>query len=241
MRGCCVLVGGKKILVVEDDTSVREVITTSLEEAGFTVVGIGHGLRGLDLAKSGGYDLAVLDVILPGCSGTDICRELRRLPIEIGIIMLTDRGSEADRVLGLELGADDYLTKPFSARELVARVRAVLRRSSPQSKDSINEEKIRLGDIVVDPIGRSVTRAGKLLDLTVTEFDLLLFMAKNIDRAFSRGQLLQAVWGYSSDGYEATVNTHINRLRAKIEADPAEPRYIQTVRGVGYKCAAERS
>jgi DNA-binding response OmpR family regulator len=236
-----VLVVGKKILVVEDDTSVREVVVTTLQEAGFTVVGIGHGLRGLDLAKSGGYDLAVLDVLLPGCNGTDICRELRRTPLEIGIIMLTDRGSEADKVLGLELGADDYLTKPFSPRELVARVRAVLRRSTSKGETEPQSEKIILGDVVVDPVGRSVTRSGKLLDLTVTEFDLLFFMAKHLDRAFSRGQLLQAVWGYSSDGYEATVNTHINRLRAKIELDPADPRHIQTVRGVGYKCASEQA
>ena len=226
-----------KVLVVEDDASIRGLLSLHLKEAGFDVVETGNGLSGLELAKTGAYDLLVLDVMLPGCSGTDICKEIRRLAISTRIIMLTERASELDKVLGLEIGADDYVTKPFSIREVVARARAQLRRNNSAAEPK-KSECISLGKLTIDIGGHTVQLDGKEVDLTSTEFDLLHYLAKNAGRAFTRGQLLNAVWGYSADGYEATVNTHINRLRAKIERDPMAPQYIVTVRGVGYKCAS---
>lgn len=225
-----------KVLIVEDDSSIRGLLSLHLREAGFDVVEASNGLSGLDLAKSAAYDLLVLDVMLPGCSGTEICKEVRRLGIASRIIMLTERASEIDKVLGLEIGADDYVTKPFSIREVVARARAQLRKSY-SSTESKATESIAIGALLIDISGHSVKLDGKEVELTATEFDLLHYMAKYAGRAFSRGQLLNAVWGYSADGYEATVNTHINRLRSKIEDDPVTPKYIVTVRGVGYKCA----
>jgi DNA-binding response OmpR family regulator len=226
-----------KVLVVEDDSSIRELLVTHLREAGFHVAESSNGLAGLALAKTGAYDLLVLDLMLPGCSGLDICRELRKSNISSLILMLTERGSELDKVLGLEVGADDYVTKPFSVREIVARVRALFRRGVALQNEKAQTKQILLGALIVDPAARTVTNAGAEIELTATEFDLLVYLAENSGRAFSRTQLLNAVWGYASNGYEATVNTHINRLRAKIEADPVDPKYILTVRGIGYKCA----
>lgn len=225
-----------KVLIVEDDVSIRGLLALHLREAGFDIVETGNGLSGLELAKTGAYDLLILDVMLPGCSGTDICKEIRRLGSSSRIIMLTERASEIDKVLGLEIGADDYVTKPFSIREIVARARAQLRKTYSTTEQK-RSETITVGSLAIDVAAHTVKLEGVEVDLTTTEFDLLHYLAKNAGRAFTRGQLLNAVWGYSADGYEATVNTHINRLRSKIERDPMTPEFIVTVRGVGYKCA----
>jgi DNA-binding response OmpR family regulator len=225
-----------KVLIVEDDASIRGLLALHLKEAGFTIVETGNGLSGLELAKTGEYDLLILDVMLPGCSGTDICKEIRRLGTPSRIIMLTERASELDKVLGLEIGADDYVTKPFSIREIVARARAQLRKDRSAVEEK-RFETILVGSLAINVAAHTVQLDGVEVDLTSTEFELLHYLAKHAGRAFTRGQLLNAVWGYSADGYEATVNTHINRLRSKIERDPMTPEFIVTVRGVGYKCA----
>lgn len=206
-----------------------------LEELGFKVTRASDGIRGLELGLLDTFDLVILDVMLPGRNGVDICRELRTKKIRAPIMMLTSKGEEVDKVLGLEMGADDYVTKPFSIREICARVKALLRRSSPSTE--AHDVKIEIRGLMIDPTSHEVSLNGKTLELTSTEFDLLHYMAKSAGRAFSREQLLTGVWGYTSSAYEHTVNTHINRLRSKIEPDPANPTFIQTVWGVGYKCA----
>jgi DNA-binding response OmpR family regulator len=225
-----------KVLVVDDDSHIGELVKLHLEEAGFRVTHVMDGSRGYELARSGGYDLVVLDVMLPGKGGVDICRDLRAHKITSRIMMLTNRGEEIDKILGLELGADDYVTKPFSIREVVARAKALVRRDLGPSERLV--DPIVIGQISIDPTSRVVQLEGKALNLTSTEFDLLYFLAKHPGRAFSREHLLHAVWGYTSSAYEHTVNTHINRLRSKIEQNAAQPTYIQTVWGIGYKCAA---
>jgi DNA-binding response OmpR family regulator len=180
--------------------------------------------------------MMILDVMLPEVDGLEICRRLRGQGNNTPILMLTAKDAEIDRVLGLEMGADDYLTKPFSVRELQARVKAMLRRvelmSQPEPK---SKAPLSFGELAIDPDKRQVTLAGELLDLTSTEFDLLLYMASHPGMVFSRAQLLDNVWGYQHSGYEHTVNSHINRLRTKIEKDPSKPDYVLTVWGVGYK------
>lgn len=225
-----------RVLVVDDDHHIGELLTMHLEDMGLKVTHASDGLRGLELGLTDSYDLIMLDVMLPGKDGVEICRELRKNNIHAAILMLTFKGDEVDKILGLEIGADDYVTKPFSIREVCARVKALLRRSGADTEKK--EEKIELKELTVDPRAREVTVKGSLVELTSTEFDLLLYLAKSAGRAFSREQLLTAVWGYTSSAYEHTVNTHINRLRTKIEPDPANPTFIQTVWGVGYKCAA---
>ena len=223
----------KRVLVVEDDSSVRELLTQHLKDNGFLVTDTLDGNRGLELALSDSYDLVILDVALPGTDGMEICRQMRSKGIGAAVIMLTTRGEEIDKVLGLELGADDYMTKPFSPREVVARAKAVLRRIT--GEDVAAAKKIKVGDVEIDFGAHEALVRGVKLDLTSTEFDLLGFFVKNVGRTFSRDQLLNSVWGYTSSAYEHTVNTHINRLRAKIERDPSNPTYIHTVWGVGYK------
>ena len=223
----------KRVLVVEDDSSVREILVQHLKDNGFHVTDTLDGTRGLELALSDSYDLAILDVALPGKDGMEICRQMRAKGVGAAVIMLTTRGEEIDRVLGLELGADDYMSKPFSPRELVARAKAVLRRTAG---DEISGAKhLKVGDVEIDVAAHEAFARGSKLDLTSTEFDLLAFFLRNVGRTFSRDQLLNSVWGYTSSAYEHTVNTHINRLRAKLEVDPSNPTYIQTVWGVGYK------
>jgi len=223
----------KRVLVVEDDSSVREILVTHLKEIGFSVTDTLDGNRGCDLALQDTYDLIILDVALPGKDGMEICRTLRSKGIRAAIMMLTTRGEEIDKVLGFELGADDYVTKPFSVREIAVRAKALIRRVSG---DQVHEQKtLESGAFKVDLHAHEAFARGKKLDLTSTEFDLLTFFLKNVGRTFSREQLLNYVWGYSSSAYEHTVNTHINRLRSKIEPDPAHPTHIQTVWGVGYK------
>lgn len=232
------------ILVIEDDRDIAELVALHLRDEGFEVDLVHDGREGLAMAEQGHYDLLVLDLMLPGMDGLSICRQLRAGPDFLPILMLTAKSSELDRVLGLEMGADDYLTKPFSIRELVARVKAQLRRSEAMAarQASVPEETpaaINTGDMCIDVERRTVTIGGKAIELTAREFDLLLYFARHPGRVYSRTQLLDQVWGYGHDGYEHTVNSHINRLRSKIELDPANPRYVLTVWGVGYKFAEQ--
>jgi two-component system OmpR family response regulator len=233
----------RSILIIEDDQDIAELVALHLRDEGYGVELVHDGSAGLIRAQQGGcngaYDLIVLDLMLPGTDGLTICRNLRAANNMVPILMLTAKSSELDRVLGLEMGADDYLTKPFSIRELVARVKAQLRRSDAllQSANQNNapHDILRIGAMTIDVERRHVTVNGQALELTAKEFDLLLYFANHPGRVYSRSQLLDQVWGYGHEGYEHTVNSHINRLRAKIEQDPANPRYVLTVWGVGYK------
>ena len=201
---------------------------------------VSDGAAALERFKHGGYELVVLDIMLPGRSGLAICADIRRLPGYVPILMLTAKSTELDRIRGLETGADDYLTKPFSVRELAARVKALFRRVDAMSSvagEANGEEIIERGEMRIDVGKRRVTVADKQITLTAKEFDLLAHFARKPGQVFNRVQLLDQVWGYNHEGYEHTVNSHINRLRAKIEANPAKPRYILTVWGVGYKFA----
>jgi DNA-binding response OmpR family regulator len=229
----------RNVLVIEDQRDIARLIRLHLQDLSCNVTLRFDGDSGLAEAEAGNWDLIILDLMLPGVDGLEICRRLRGRSLYTPIMMVTAKATEIDRVLGLELGADDYLTKPFSVLELVARVKALFRRlealaenSSPASKHAI-----RSGDLVINPEKREVSLEGKAVNLTAKEFDLLLHFARNRGRVYSRLQLLDAVWGYGHDGYEHNVNCHINRLRAKIERNPAQPKYILTVRGVGYKFA----
>ena len=231
----------RNILVIEDERDIAELIALHLEDLPAAVTLAHDGPSGLQLAMSREWDAIVLDIRLPGLNGLDLCRELRTQLSPVPILMLTARGSELDRVLGLELGADDYLTKPFSLAELMARVKALLRRAEllRQAQAGLGAgaagATIRNGVLEIHPAKRTVRLRGDSLDCTAREFDLLLHFAQHPGHVFSRSQLLSAVWGYTHDGYEHTVTTHINRLRAKLEADPMQPELILTVRGAGYK------
>jgi DNA-binding response OmpR family regulator len=227
----------RKILIIEDDRDIVHLLKVHLTEAGYETTEACDGNTGLEQATSGSYDLIILDLMLPGIDGLDICKRLREQSSYIPVLMLTSKSTELDRVLGLEIGADDYLTKPFSIRELMARVKALFRRMEGlrSKSDSDEQETIRAGDLVIDTEKRSVTLKGKPEHVTAKEFELLLTFAKNPGRVYTRSQLLSLVWGYKYEGYEHTVNSHINRLRTKIEKDPNNPRYILTVWGVGYK------
>lgn len=233
---CCGL-EYKRILVVEDDPDISHLLEIHLRDNAYQVDVVNNGVDGLERASNRVYQLIVLDLMLPGMDGLQLCRNLRSQSITIPILMLTAKSSELDRVLGLELGADDYLTKPFSILELQARVRAILRRSELTAQQGADQadESIELNSLGIDVSGRNVTIAGQAVELTAKEFDLLLFFARNPGRVFSRGQLLDRVWGYSHNGYEHTVNSHINRLRKKIERVPGQAQYIETVWGVGYR------
>ncbi len=224
----------KNLLLIEDDADLAHIVELHLRDAGYEVEVVHDGDRGLEAACRGGHALIVLDWMLPGADGLEICRRMRQRPEYTPILMLTAKSSEIDRVLGLEVGADDYLTKPFSVRELVARVKAILRRVEALSQTT-DVETLRVGEIEIEIEKRRATLAGEPLHLTSKEFDLLTQFARQPGRVYSRAELLDLVWGYAHGGYEHTVNTHINRLRNKIEANPAEPRYILTVWGVGYK------
>lgn len=227
----------RKILVIEDDQDIANLVKLHLQDMECEVDLASEGSAGYQKASSKSYHLIILDLMLPGIEGLEICRRLRNQPNYTPILMLTARSSELDRVLGLEMGADDYLTKPFSIRELVARVKALLRRVEGLGAQPSQEKQktIRSGNIIIDTEKRKVTLSTKSVDLTAKEFDLLLQFARHPGRVYTRSQLLDLVWGYGHEGYEHTVNSHINRLRAKIEKDPAQPRYILTVWGVGYK------
>jgi two-component system response regulator ResD len=223
---------GEQVLVVDDEPTVREVVQHYLEREGYRVQVAADGPGALALVDAGPPDLVVLDLMLPGVDGLDVCRQVRSMGAT-PIIMLTAKGHESDRIVGLELGADDYVVKPFSPRELVARVRSVLRRSG--SGDGRRAAPLRTGDLVVDPVTREVTVAGRPVSLTVREFDLLAFLAAHPRQVFSRGQLLRQVWEYTWLGDTSTVTVHMRRLRSKVEDDPSSPQRLQTVYGVGYR------
>ena len=218
------------MLLVEDDASIREVATLGLEQAGLKVTATGDGRDGLARFREGGVDLVVLDVMLPSLDGFEVCREIRR---ESGtpIVMLTARSELHDIVVGLELGADDYITKPFELAELVARVKAVLRRASPPDGDGT----ISIGGLEIDPGGFTVRKRGEELSLTATEFRLLHELARRPKQVFTRELLLELVWNYDYLGDSRLVDAAIQRLRAKVEDDPKQPQLIKTVRGVGYR------
>lgn len=228
-----------KILIIEDNTDITNLLKVNLEDIGYEVTLAHDGTSGLELATSSHHDLIILDIMLPGLDGLEICRRVRSEPSYTPILMLTCRSSEFDRVLGLEMGADDYLTKPFSIKELLARVKALFRRiealKSPSEPDL--EKVIKRGELIIDTEKRKVTLDEEPVHLTAREFDLLYYFALHPGRVYTRSQLLNNVWGYGFESYEHTVNSHINRLRAKIEDDPADPKYILTVWGVGYKFA----
>jgi phosphate regulon transcriptional regulator PhoB len=223
----------KHILVVDDEADLVELVSYNLRKDGFIVDSASDGETALTKVRKGKYDLAVLDLMLPGIQGMELCRILRndsktaRLPI----IMLTAKGEEVDRILGLEMGADDYMTKPFSPRELIARVKAVLRRSTEKP---VHEKILKTGDIAIDTERYTVSIKGKPVKLSATEFKLLLFLAERKGKVFSRGQLLDAIWRDEAFVEPRTVDVHIRRLRANIEEDPAHPGYIKTMRGIGY-------
>jgi len=230
------------VLLVEDDKAIAELVTDNLVEQKIEVTHVETGEKAIELVEQGGFSVVLLDVMLPGKSGLDVCRELREKRPELSIIMVTSRNSEIDRVLGLELGADDYLTKPFSIRELQARVRSQLRRCHVYSdmvsscqQQSEEPKSLEIGSLHIDTNSHKTMLDGRALDLTSTEFDLLLYLASHPEQVFSREQLLSSVWGYHHSGYEHTVNSHINRLRNKLERDVTNPEIVQTVWGVGYK------
>ena len=225
-----------RVLVVEDHADIGEVVKLHLSDIGCEVRHVSDGIEGLKAAETDRYDLIILDLMLPGMDGLEVCRRLRAAARYVPILMLTAKSSEADRVVGLEMGADDYLTKPFSIFELLARVKALFRRVEALSNPRNGEgETLHARDVVIDTGKRTVAVGGGPIDLTAKEFDLLVQFAKHPGRVYTRAQLLDLVWGYGHSGYEHTVNSHINRLRAKIENDPAKPDHILTVWGVGYK------
>jgi len=227
-------------LIIEDDPTLAELVQLHLRDVDCEADIADDGVTGLEKFKEGSYELVVLDIMLPRKDGLSVCRDIRRLPGYVPILMLTAKSTELDRVRGLETGADDYLTKPFSVRELVARVKALLRRVdalSPEPAGTAENEIIEHGSMRIDVGKRLVSIEGTDVTLTAKEFELLAHFARNPGQVFNRVQLLDQVWGYNHEGYEHTVNSHINRLRAKIESDPAKPDYILTVWGVGYKFA----
>jgi DNA-binding response OmpR family regulator len=232
----------RRVLVLEDDHDIAHLVELHLRDLGCVADVCSDGTQGLGLALRNRYDLVILDLMLPGMDGLEICRRLRARSNYVPILMLTAKSTELDRVVGLEIGADDYLTKPFSIRELQARVKALFRRLDAMSQraDPGDNGVVRLERLEIDSGKRSVTLDGRTVALTAKEFDLLLQFARHPGRVYTRTQLLDLVWGYSYDGYEHTVNSHINRLRAKMEDNPAKPRYILTVWGVGYKFADTR-
>ena len=227
----------KKILVIEDNPDIATLVMVNLRGKNMQVNHAADGKSGLQQALSGDYQLVILDLMLPGIDGMDVCRLMRSEKNYTPVLMLTAKTSELDRVLGLEAGADDYLIKPFSVPELVARVNAIFRRVEQynRSADQDETETLQFGQLCVDPDKRQVLLGESCVELTAKEFDLLWYFARNPERVYTRSQLLNNVWGYGHDGYEHTVNSHINRLRAKIEADPAKPQFVITIWGVGYK------
>jgi len=235
------MTASKRVLLVEDDADIAEIVALHLRDEGYAVVHATDGAAGLRLLEQHAWDALVLDLMLPGIDGLEICRRARSMERYTPIIITSARGSETHRVLGLEIGADDYLAKPFSVLELVARVRALLRRIEAVSRAPAAASVVRVGDLVISALEREVKLAGELVELTPREFDLLLFFANNPGKVFSRSELLDRVWGHRHSGYEHTVNTHINRIRSKIELDPANPRRILTVWGRGYKLSPEES
>lgn len=226
-----------QVLIIEDDKDIRELVSIHLSDLVCQIKQSADGESGLAMAIEDKFDLIILDIMLPGMDGLEVCRRLRAREITTPILMLTAKSEEIDKVLGLEIGADDYLTKPFSIREFVARVKAMLRRQSIQKKTTLDagENVIRIENLVIERDKRKVALNGNRIDLTPKEYDLLLLLAQHPGKSYSREDLLNIVWGYEFSGYEHTVNSHINRLRSKIEPDFSKPHYILTTWGVGYR------
>ena len=230
----------ESVLIVEDDADIADLIRVNLAELDIDIVIARDGTKGHKFAIERDFNLLILDITLPGVNGLDICRDVRERKPYQAIMMITSKNSELDRVLGLELGADDYIPKPFSVRELLARVRSQLRKAQIVRKlhseaDDLEEPKLIIGQLQINQKHHQVVLNGQPIELTVTEFDLLFHLASYPNQVFSRAQLLESVWGYHHSGYEHTVNSHINRLRAKIESNATRPQIVQTVWGVGYK------
>ena len=226
--------------MIEDDVSIVELVAIHLKDIYCELTKAHSGIEGLNLATKNKYDMIILDVMLPGMDGIEICRRLRADKIFTPILMLTARSEEIDKIIGLETGADDYLTKPFSIREFIARVKAILRRTEMiNTEKEIIEEIFQCSGLLIDPTKRKVTLEGVKVELTPKEFDLLYLFMSNPGKSYSRENLLNLVWGYEFSGYEHTVNSHINRLRTKIEADLTTPKYILTTWGVGYRFTDE--
>ena len=219
------------VLVVDDEPTIREIVITYLKRDGYRTLEAADGDRARELIETERPDLVVLDLMLPGTDGLELCRRIRA-GSQLPVIMLTARGEESDRIVGLELGADDYVTKPFSPRELAARVRTVLRRAEPTGTQ---EQRLAFNGLEIDSATRVVTKKGKPLRLTAREFELLWFLASHPERVFSRDNLMRRVWGYSAALDTGTVTVHVRRLREKIEDDPSRPRHLETVWGVGYR------
>lgn len=224
----------KRILIIEDDPEIIKLLELHLSDVSYETTMAMDGIVGLKLAIENDYDLILLDLTLPGLDGVEICRKLRATK-NTPVIMLTAKSEEIDRVLGLEIGADDYMTKPFSIRELLARIKAVLRRTNEPSKKQEDTSIIFAEGLSIDIDKRKVVLDDYKIELSPKEFELLVLMASNPGRNYTRTELLNIIWGYNFEGYEHTVNSHINRLRAKIESDMANPNYILTTWGVGYK------
>lgn len=232
-----------EVLLVEDDAELADLVQHRLRDAGYKVRHVSDGEAALAAVAAAVPDLVLLDLMLPRMDGLEVCRRLRSTNPTLYVIMLTAKTSEIDRVVGLEVGADDYVTKPFSLEELVARIRSALRRVAMSGQESGNgpARPVHIRELDIDPVRREVKVGGKQVHLTVREFDLLHFLARQPDRPFTRLQLLADVWDIHYEGYDRTVDSHVQRLRAKIEKDPAQPEYIRTVWGVGYKLASEDS
>ena len=225
----------KKVLVIEDDKSIVDLLEIHLKDLNCEVTTNLDGTEGLKSATTESYDLIVLDIMLPGVNGFEICKEVRKLDIYTPILMLTSKSEELDKVLGLEMGADDYLTKPFSIREFIARVKAILRRIESIQKEIGNDSDIKVKELTIEVSKRKVTLESNRIELTPKEFDLLHLLASHPGKTYTREQLLNILWGYQYNGYEHTVNSHINRLRSKIEPNISDPKYILTTWGVGYR------
>ena len=228
------------ILIIEDDPKIARLVGMHLEELGYAIDWVDDGRAGLQRFKEEDYALVILDLMLPGLNGLEVCKQIRASNAFIPILMLTAKSEELDVVLGLELGADDYLTKPFSVRELIARVKAIFRRIETDKHNLLHRDEpkeISVGQLVIYPAKRKVVIRGQEVVLTAKEYELLEWFARHPGRVFSRSELLETVWGYTFEGYDHTVNSLINRLRRKIEVDPSIPVYIQTVWGVGYRFA----
>jgi DNA-binding response OmpR family regulator len=227
----------RRVLIVEDDAHIAGLLDLHLRDEGYTVVHAADGDEGARRLREEEWDAIVLDLMLPGVDGLELCRRARAMERYTPIIITSARGSEVQRIVGLEVGADDYLAKPFSILELVARLKALFRRVDVLTRAPPPGGVVRIGGLTIAPVEREVTLDGRRIELTPREFDLLFFLGTNAGKVFSRAELLDRVWGYRHSGYEHTVNTHINRVRAKIETDPANPRRILTVWGRGYKLA----
>lgn len=226
----------KKVLIIEDELSILKLLTYNLEQEGYEVESSMNGQEGLDKALSTKYDMILLDLMLPGKDGMEICRELRQERQEVPIIMLTAKDTEIDKILGLEIGADDYITKPFSPREVIARMKAIFRRYKQSSEEEVEKEELLIvGDIQIYPEKYEVIVRGQNVDLTPKEFELLLYLVRRTGRILSREQLLNAIWNYDFAGETRIVDVHISHLRDKIEENTKKPEYIITARGFGYK------